>query len=503
MNAVSVRGLAAAIAIMATGASLAQAAPAMPTFEQAYRRERAQLQATFAALKKQLAAQRRDQAARKRAQSARVQALLKKVSALREKSRELEAAVKGLEKQSETVSDHGDLLAGTLSAAAATLGDYGVAIKSKEPAALLTSVVKAGCQLVERFSSIQKEPGRFFDLKGKRRNGTVVRIGRVGALGFSRDGSVGGVLRNAPGGGLRLIRDPVFDRAGSPLKTAKRLAAGERPRLVPAFLFDPKAKASDPPTHRGLWSMARAGGVIAWIILVLGALGLLLVLERILMLLRLANWRPRFIPGLIKQVEAGDARRALAATRRMGAAGRVLSAIIEKRGAPRADLEEIASEQVLKQLPAVERSIALIGVIVTVAPLLGLLGTVTGMISTFDVITLHGTGDPKLLSHGISEALITTEFGLAVAVPLLLLKSFVSRWADRLVDSMQTQALVLINVLCTNHSIADGASDENTSDGPVAELDVDEDNAQRRGAKPSRPKSGGTDEVRLASKRAS
>ena len=64
-----------------------------------------------------------------------------------------------------------------------------------------------------------------------------------------------------------------------------------------------------------------------------------------------------------------------------------------------------------------------------VAPLLGLLGTVTGMIGTFSVITEHGTGDPRLLSGGISEALITTQFGLAIAVSALLLQAFLRRWA--------------------------------------------------------------------------
>ena len=88
---------------------------------------------------------------------------------------------------------------------------------------------------------------------------------------------------------------------------------------------------------------------------------------------------------------------------------------------------------------------ALIIVIAAVSPLLGLLGTVTGMIATFDVITEFGTGDPKLLSGGISIALVTTELGLIVAIPMLLFGNLLSGWAERIKDDMEQAALRVIN----------------------------------------------------------
>jgi biopolymer transport protein ExbB len=84
-------------------------------------------------------------------------------------------------------------------------------------------------------------------------------------------------------------------------------------------------------------------------------------------------------------------------------------------------------------------------VIAAVAPLLGLLGTVTGMIATFDIITEFGTGDPKLLSGGISIALVTTELGLIVAIPVLMVGNLLSGWAERIKDSMEHSALHVIN----------------------------------------------------------
>ena len=88
---------------------------------------------------------------------------------------------------------------------------------------------------------------------------------------------------------------------------------------------------------------------------------------------------------------------------------------------------------------------ALTLVIAAVAPLLGLLGTVTGMISTFDVITEFGTGNPKLLSGGISEALVTTELGLCVAIPVLLLGNLLNGAAHRMKNMLEFSGLRMVN----------------------------------------------------------
>ena len=111
----------------------------------------------------------------------------------------------------------------------------------------------------------------------------------------------------------------------------------------------------------------------------------------------------------------------------------------------RESLDDIINESILHESAHLERFGTMILVIAAVAPLLGLLGTVTGMISTFEVITEHGTGDPQLLSGGISTALVTTELGLIVAVPTLLIGNALSGWADRIKDDLQKAALRVIN----------------------------------------------------------
>ena len=99
------------------------------------------------------------------------------------------------------------------------------------------------------------------------------------------------------------------------------------------------------------------------------------------------------------------------------------------------------------EVPKIEAGLSWISVFASIAPLLGLLGTVMGMIELFDVITMHGTSDPKLLAGGISIALVTTEAGLLVAIPLQLLHTFLVNRADALRGRMEKAGLAVLNAL--------------------------------------------------------
>ncbi len=109
--------------------------------------------------------------------------------------------------------------------------------------------------------------------------------------------------------------------------------------------------------------------------------------------------------------------------------------------------ESVLQEAIIHEMPVLQRGLALLAVSGAVAPLLGLLGTVTGMIETFRVITLHGTGDPKLMSGGISEALVTTEVGLAIAIPVMLAHTWLKRRVDHVIGDMEEQAVHLVNTI--------------------------------------------------------
>jgi biopolymer transport protein ExbB len=125
----------------------------------------------------------------------------------------------------------------------------------------------------------------------------------------------------------------------------------------------------------------------------------------------------------------------------------VIEAGLNARHEDRETLESVLQEAILRELPRVERGLSVLAILGAVAPLLGLLGTVTGMIDTFRVITLFGTGDPKLMSGGISEALVTTELGLAIAIPIMLIHTFLSRRADGIIGDMEEKAVSLTNII--------------------------------------------------------
>lgn len=137
---------------------------------------------------------------------------------------------------------------------------------------------------------------------------------------------------------------------------------------------------------------------------------------------------------------AGDVDRIQADSRSV--VGRILGFCRERNPDPDA-IKAFARLEVSRM----ERGMFLLEVVIGAAPLLGLLGTVTGMIDTFRVITLFGTSDPRLMSGGISEALTTTELGLAVAIPIMLLHAYISRRADHLIGEMEEKAVQLTNII--------------------------------------------------------
>ena len=160
----------------------------------------------------------------------------------------------------------------------------------------------------------------------------------------------------------------------------------------------------------GLSERIGQGGIVGYIILGLLAIGLVLSIERIFRLTITA----RAVNAQAKDVDNPKDSNPL---------GRVLAAYHSNKSADVETLELKLDDAILKELPSLERGINFIKLLSSVAPLLGLLGTVTGMIVTFQAITLFGTGDPKLMAGGISQALVTTVLGLTAAIPLVLLHS--------------------------------------------------------------------------------
>jgi len=124
--------------------------------------------------------------------------------------------------------------------------------------------------------------------------------------------------------------------------------------------------------------------------------------------------------------------------------GRVLMLYEENRNIDPEILEFKLDEVVLREASNLERFLWLVKTVSVVSPLLGLLGTVTGMIQTFQAITLFGAGDPKMMAGGISEALVTTMLGLTVAIPMVLLYETLANSTSRVTDILDEQSAGLI-----------------------------------------------------------
>ncbi len=129
------------------------------------------------------------------------------------------------------------------------------------------------------------------------------------------------------------------------------------------------------------------------------------------------------------------------------AMGRILTVPLRHAGAPRAYIKTLVEEVGRRETVALERYLGLLGTIATISPLLGLLGTVLGMIRAFTVIASEGVGTPATLGGGISEALITTAAGLTVAVPTILLHRYLSSRVEREVLDMEKVTMHIVDLV--------------------------------------------------------
>ena len=179
------------------------------------------------------------------------------------------------------------------------------------------------------------------------------------------------------------------------------------------------------------WERVREdGGPVAWVILGIGALGLAMCLWKAFSLFGTG----RIINGQVSATRPD----------RSNPLGRVLAVYSDNPDTDIETLELKLDEAILRETAPIEIGLNFIKVLFVVAPLLGLLGTVVGMISTFQMITLFGTGDPRMMAGGISTALVTTVLGLVVAIPLTLFHSFLQGRARSLVQVLEEQAAGMI-----------------------------------------------------------
>ncbi len=250
----------------------------------------------------------------------------------------------------------------------------------------------------------------------------IIRVGVFnlvsddGYLEYNDDGSVSELLRQPEGRYLGTANDMMGASAGDVLDFGLDVTRGGILGLL-----------VESPTIR---DRIEQGGIVGYCIIALGAIGLLI-----------AIWRFFGLSSASRKVSAQLKRDSANTDNPLG---RVLAAAEGNRGADTETLELKLSEAALKEMPGLTKGLLFIKVISVVAPLMGLLGTVTGMIKTFQVITLYGAGDPKMMAGGISQALMTTVLGLVVAIPMVLLHTIVSGQSRKIINIIQSQSAGIV-----------------------------------------------------------
>lgn len=260
--------------------------------------------------------------------------------------------------------------------------------------------------------------GQIETAAGQREPAEIIRIGTFNAIangGYLRYSSATNSLvslaRQPSSQSLNLLED--FSQTTSGLATL----AIDPTRGVMLSLLIQSPNASE---------RINQGGIIGYIILALGSIGLILALFRLVVLMQTGQ-------KMQQQITQSNASND-------NPLGRVLLATEQASEQDTDTLELILDEAITREVPALEKGLSIIKLFAAVAPLLGLLGTVTGMIATFQSISLFGTGDPKLMADGISQALVTTMLGLCVAIPLLFLYNIVATRSKMLVQILDEQS---------------------------------------------------------------
>ena len=193
-------------------------------------------------------------------------------------------------------------------------------------------------------------------------------------------------------------------------------------------------------------SFFKKGGIVMYPLMLVAIIAFLLFLERFIMLSYRGHLGRRFtkkMDALVAEKKYEDA--ANLCLKKETSLAMVLFAVLNKVNDTRENAERSLQEALLREQPKLERRMGLLAAMGTIAPLLGLLGTVTGIITLFTVITEVGTNDARVLAGGISEALVTTEMGLVIAIPVMILHGLLSEKIEKITSELYVQSTSLMN----------------------------------------------------------
>lgn len=301
------------------------------------------------------------------------------------------------------------------------------------------TVMSAALKRVEAALGGERFEGRTLDKQGRVQPGQIVLLGPVAVFAGEGPGNAGVLQQelNKP--------DPTVVPAEPAQEAQVRalVATGSGSLMFDATLGNAFKLAL---MHESLYEQLAKGGLIMIPMIGLGVVAILVALAKMIQLSRIRLATERDLQTVLGHLAKQEQALALQHARSIpGLAGNLLATAVEHVDEKKEYIEEILYEKMLAARAKLERGIAFLALSATTGPLMGLLGTVMGMISTFKLISSFGSGDPKALAAGISEALICTATGMAVAIPSLLLHAYLSRKARGVIGSMEQTAVGFIN----------------------------------------------------------
>jgi biopolymer transport protein ExbB len=315
----------------------------------------------------------------------------------------------------------------------------------------ITKMNKAIRQQIPDAGAVRMVRGSIVDRSGNTTEADILVLGNFTAA--YRLGDEVGYLNYSPAG--RKLFALSHLPSGRQQKQLRRYMEG-KDEAVPMDIS--RGGALSQLTHSlSIWQQITKGGPLAWPILVILALGIIIVIERMIFL-----FSNRIdADGFTRRIETMAVEQNWQACKEECArligkpVARVVAAGLACCQLQREVMENALQEAILKEVPPMERFLSTLGMLAAIAPLLGLLGTVTGMIDTFQVITQHGTGDSRMMSGGISVALVTTMLGLSVAIPIMLAHTLISREVDNRIAQMEEKAMAILNIVHKNRNAID------------------------------------------------
>ena len=287
--------------------------------------------------------------------------------------------------------------------------------------------------------------GQAMTPEGKLESGTFVAVGPQ-VYFASHSSATAGIVERETNNPEAVVASGFTAKQAEAIQAVANNATGELP--LDATLGKALKKAK---VRKTLIGHIQDGGAVGYCIIALGGLSFLLALFKIREITCFQTAKPSAVNGVLDALIEGDKTKARTQAEAVhGVCGQMLLVGLERGTERREIIEELLFEKILEVRPKLERFLAFLALSAAAAPLMGLRGTVIGMIKTFQLITIYGTGDPKGLASGISEALVTTEFGLIVAIPVLVVHGLLSRMARQKIGELEQVAISFVNGM---HSI--------------------------------------------------